>query len=260
MKCTGERPRCRNCEIYEQECVFKEAAQRSRPTDAALAELMQENRRLREQVSATQLQDDVHDDQTSTTELKHNVDRLQSVDQATPLVTSCSAAQMEKSNDAIPMGTPVSVGSMSTYHGSTSTLFTEAATADRQPRSYLTKEREAWMPKILVAAVAEQRQMESINARAGKLDYDGVDPELGLHLLNLHWNRQHHSFLITYPPAFMRDMACNGPYLSKIPLNAIFYGASKFSSKVRATQRSRRCSDSWLAVSQSCARPTWTSS
>lgn len=74
--------------------------------------------------------------------------------------------------------------------------------------------------------------MEEINFRAGKYDFDGVDPQLGMHLLNLHWNRQHHSFLVTYRPAFMRDMACNGPYFSKILLNAIYYGASKFSPKL----------------------------
>lgn len=73
--------------------------------------------------------------------------------------------------------------------------------------------------------------MEVINFRNGKLDFDGVEPELGMHLLSLHWNRQHHSFLITYRPAFMRDMACNGPYFSKILLNAIFYGSSKFSTR-----------------------------
>lgn len=44
-------------------------------------------------------------------------------------------------------------------------------------------------------------------------------------------NRQHHSFLITYRPAFMRDMACNGPYFSKLLLNAIYFGASKFSPR-----------------------------
>lgn len=74
--------------------------------------------------------------------------------------------------------------------------------------------------------------MEDINFRASKLDFDGVDPDLGLHLLSLHWNRQHHSFLITYRPAFMRDMACNGPYFSKLLLNAIYFGASKFSPRL----------------------------
>jgi len=74
-------------------------------------------------------------------------------------------------------------------------------------------------------------QLEEFNYHTGKLDFDGVDPELGMHLLSLHWNRQHHSFLLTYRPAFMRDMACDGPYFSKILLNAIYFGASKFSPR-----------------------------
>lgn len=73
--------------------------------------------------------------------------------------------------------------------------------------------------------------METINHSQKKLDFDGVDPDLGMHLLDLHWNRQHHAFLVTYRPAFMRDMACNGPYYSKLLLNAIYFGASKFSSR-----------------------------
>lgn len=73
--------------------------------------------------------------------------------------------------------------------------------------------------------------MELLNFQEGKLDFDGVDPDLGMHLLSLHWNRQHHSFLITYRPAFMRDMATGGPYFSKLLLNAIYFGASKFSNR-----------------------------
>ena len=52
-----------------------------------------------------------------------------------------------------------------------------------------------------------------------------------MHLLSGHWNRQHHSYLITYRPAFMRDMACQGPHFSKLLLNAIYFSASKFSSR-----------------------------
>jgi hypothetical protein len=52
-----------------------------------------------------------------------------------------------------------------------------------------------------------------------------------MHLLDLHWNRQHHSHLITYRPAFMRDMACQGPYFSKLLLNAIYFGSCKFSPR-----------------------------
>jgi len=86
--------------------------------------------------------------------------------------------------------------------------------------------------KVLMAEAAHQLQMEAINYDARKLDFDGVEPELGRHLLSLHWNRQHHSFLLTYRPAFMRDMACGGKYFSKLLLNAIYYGASKFSPRL----------------------------
>ncbi|KAL5343098.1 PrpF protein-domain-containing protein [Aspergillus crustosus] len=89
-----------------------------------------------------------------------------------------------------------------------------------------------WVERGLVAEAAKQRQMEQLNFSQGKLDFDGVDPDLGMHLLSLHWNRQHHSFLVTYRPVFMRDMACNGPYFSKLLLNAIYFGAAKFSPRL----------------------------
>lgn len=96
-----------------------------------------------------------------------------------------------------------------------------------------TKQREfglrpLWGTRVLTAAIG---QLEEVNYRTGGLDFDGLDPELGMHLLSLHWNRQHHSFLVTYRPAFMRDMACAGPYFSRLLLNAIYFGASKFSPR-----------------------------
>ncbi|KAK4557109.1 hypothetical protein LTR86_006090 [Recurvomyces mirabilis] len=129
------------------------------------------------------------------------------------------------------MTAPASISNISTFHGPTSTLFDDVA-AGKQNNSWLSPERRAMMPGVLFAEAARQKQMERINTLQNKLDFDGVEPELGLHLLNLHWNRQHHSFLVTYRPAFMRDMACNGPYFSKILLNAIYYGASKFSTRL----------------------------
>ena len=53
-----------------------------------------------------------------------------------------------------------------------------------------------------------------------------------MHLLDLHWNRQHHTFLLTYRPAFMRDLTSGGPYCSKFLLNAIFACASKYSDRI----------------------------
>jgi hypothetical protein len=124
----------------------------------------------------------------------------------------------------------VAANGSSSYHGRTSTLFDENS-HERPAAEVRPRMPEEWIEKGLVAEAARQRQLEDVNFRLGKLDFDGVEPELGMHLLSLHWNRQHHSFLATYRPAFMRDMACAGPYFSKLLLNAIYFGASKFSPR-----------------------------
>ncbi|KAK7424585.1 hypothetical protein QQZ08_008595 [Neonectria magnoliae] len=81
----------------------------------------------------------------------------------------------------------------------------------------------------LLAATARQRQLELMNLKHGKLDFDGTDPDLGKQLLSVFWNRQHYSGSVVYRPVFMRDMACNGPYFSEFLLNALLFSASKYS-------------------------------
>ena len=60
----------------------------------------------------------------------------------------------------------------------------------------------------------------------------GVPVDLAMHLLDLHWNRQHHTFLLTYRPAVMRDLIHNGPYCSEFLVNAIFAVSSKYSQRI----------------------------
>lgn len=83
---------------------------------------------------------------------------------------------------------------------------------------------------LLVANAALQRQKEFSLRQLP--DIDGIPTNLAMHLLNLHWNRQHHTFLLTYRPAFMRDLVHGGPYCSKFLLNAIFACASKYSDRI----------------------------
>lgn len=81
----------------------------------------------------------------------------------------------------------------------------------------------------LIANAALERQKEF---RIRLLpDIDGVPIHIATHLLDLHWNRQHHTFLLTYRPALMRDLLHGGPYCSKLLLNAIFACASKYSDR-----------------------------
>ncbi|RFU26049.1 hypothetical protein B7463_g10288, partial [Scytalidium lignicola] len=82
----------------------------------------------------------------------------------------------------------------------------------------------------LIANAVIQRQKEYELMRHG--DFDGVPAELAIHLLDIHWNRQHHSFLLTYRPAFTKDLMNGGPYYSRFLLNAIFAAAAKYSDRV----------------------------
>ncbi|RFU33094.1 hypothetical protein B7463_g3230, partial [Scytalidium lignicola] len=82
----------------------------------------------------------------------------------------------------------------------------------------------------LIANAALQRQKEFSIRLLPELD--GVPTSLAMHLLDLHWNRQHHTFLLTYRPAFMRDLIHGGQYCSKFLLNAIFACSSKYSDRV----------------------------
>ncbi|KFZ24332.1 hypothetical protein V502_01194 [Pseudogymnoascus sp. VKM F-4520 (FW-2644)] len=82
----------------------------------------------------------------------------------------------------------------------------------------------------LIANSVLQRQKEY---RLLQMTTIGDEPaELALHLLDLHWNRQHHTFLLTYRPAIMRDLVTGGPYCSPFLLNAIFACVSKFSDRL----------------------------
>jgi len=74
-------------------------------------------------------------------------------------------------------------------------------------------------------------QLEPLNFAAGKLDFDEVVPEIGMHLLSIYWSRQLYTAQIIYRPAFMRDMACGGPYFSRLLLNAILFTVSKHSPR-----------------------------
>lgn len=95
---------------------------------------------------------------------------------------------------------------------------------------------EVWTERQLLAESARQRQLETVNFVAGKLDFDGVDQELGMHLLSVYWSRQQTLGPVIYRTAFMRDMACAGPYYSKLLLNAIYFYASKHSARMEIRQ------------------------
>ncbi|KAH7063913.1 fungal-specific transcription factor [Paraphoma chrysanthemicola] len=205
IKCSTERPSCTNCRTHGTTCSYEavnESGRDQRPSQTA-------RRQGPRGAGNTALRNPISDPprETSSHPVEHTDNQPSSVSRIV-----------------------VSANGMSSYHGRTSTLFDESS-HDRPSVEAPPRMPEEWVEKGLIAEAARQRQLEEVHYRQGKYDFDGVEPELGMHLLSLHWNRQHHSFLTTYRPAFMRDMACNGPYFSKLLLNAIYFGASKFSPR-----------------------------
>ncbi|KAJ3539971.1 hypothetical protein NM208_g5265 [Fusarium decemcellulare] len=135
------------------------------------------------------------------------------------------------------------------YHGPTSALYDDSTQkhGDLSDNSRASNADPAWMRCTLVVETSKQRQLEPINFSSHRLDFDGVDPELGMQLLSLYWSRQLHAGLLVYRPAFMRDMACGGPYFSKLLLNAMYYSVSKHSpNESIRREASNRGSAGWL--------------
>ncbi|OQE10694.1 hypothetical protein PENFLA_c081G09795 [Penicillium flavigenum] len=225
FRCDNERPVCSNCKTYAQDCTYIAGPDKPRPTKARLSQLEAENEQLRRHLRRFDARSEEGRDiiGDSTSQAQQQIQHLPESPS-----TDVSADQRKSAVSRIF----ISPNGDSSYHGLTSTLFNDASTDQHgHPRSIDPHVPVEHIRKQLIGEAAYQRQLESLNLRQGKLDFDGVDPELGMHLLSLHWNRQHHSFLITYRPAFMRDMATGGPYFSKLLLNAIYFGASKFSNR-----------------------------
>ncbi|KAK7980276.1 carbohydrate esterase family 12 protein [Apiospora arundinis] len=243
IKCNNEQPTCANCKTYGKDCIYEPLAAAAASTNQPAYQARRKSIRgaitsgREVHVASNQSRVDPstqNSNQDRDEERPLPASRKDGIDSSSARYNQSPQAKTQSTSGTHRLGVSrmvVSANGVSSYHGRTSTLFEETiqervSAAESRPRMP-----DEWIEKGLVAEAAKQSQLEEFNYRAGTLDFDGVDPELGMHLLFLHWNRQHHSFLITYRPAFMRDMACAGPYFSKILLNAIYFGASKFSPR-----------------------------
>lgn len=118
-------------------------------------------------------------------------------------------------------GTLGAFGPSSTFH--VGSPISQAESPDQKSRSEVDRHR-------LIANAALQRQKEFDLLHQPSIA--GISSDLAIHLLDLHWNRQHHTFLLTYRPAFMRDLVNGGPYCSEFLVNAVFACSSKFSERL----------------------------
>ncbi|CAG1986451.1 unnamed protein product, partial [Fusarium graminearum] len=157
------------------------------------------------------------------------------VDEAPPRQTQSSSIGLPSqpaivSDDELDIANFVSVddsGETNSF-GPSSALYNPAKNSPDK----ITQCDPAWIENVknsLIANAALQRHLEYGLMKHPTIA--GVPTELAMHLLNLHWDRQHHTFLLTYRPAVMRDLQCSGQYCSTFMLNAIFACCSKFSPR-----------------------------
>ncbi|KAH8689158.1 putative nitrogen assimilation transcription factor nirA [Talaromyces proteolyticus] len=230
LGCDNAKPKCENCRTQGKSCIYSERMKNIRPTNTQIRRLEEENAQLRRSLARTRSQmnvermPDTQDRQQSISVHEEN----NSVHQLRQMPVSRSAPDQDQAC--------FSTGDREVqFHGPSSAMFDES---NQQATESLTSgiTADPLQRYQLLGACIKQRQMEPIDLAAGKLDFDGLDPESGMHLLSVFWSRQHASGSIVYRPAFMRDMACNGPYFSKLLLNAIYFVASK-----NATMEEFRC-------------------
>ncbi|KAM3493383.1 hypothetical protein MY3957_003296 [Beauveria namnaoensis] len=240
IKCNGQRPVCSNCATYGEQCFFEPVSEPAKEAGRA-RHVREKGQRPRQKPTArcrAERQTTAHaEEQTGEDEqARESIEAAASSshgedgDDAGSVEGAAMGAQ--PSPDSRVSRIVTSANGISSYHGRTSALFEDSIPERQQAGDVQPRMPDDWIERGLVAEAARQNQMEQLNYRNGKLDFDGITPDLGMHLLSLHWNRQHHSFLVTYRPAFMRDMACRGLYFSKLLLNAIYFGAAKFSPRL----------------------------
>ena len=205
---------------------FGYLANQCRPTLAQINRLQQENTELRSFIAKVKGDEGNIPSLAVTESLESNQNspsqnRQQSLD---------SIASSDEEFDVAPFISVDEAGRLGTFGLSSALHYPNKSESLHTVPSAQLLNREHLKNK-LIANAALQRQNERLLLNLP--DIDGVPTELALHLLDVHWARQHHTFLLTYRPAIMRDLPkADGPNCSRFLLNAIFACASKFSSRI----------------------------
>ncbi|KAH7175274.1 fungal-specific transcription factor domain-containing protein [Dactylonectria macrodidyma] len=239
VRCDARKPSCASCVRHGQECIYILSTPEARPTRAIVNHLRAENERMRTYIkqleeSATsqvtnricavaQINEPTQSDETPTAHIQE--DRVSgSRESHNPPVETESLGNLNApAPDVSPFLWTDEKGNLNVF-GPSSAL--QSATRNHESDDPIAL---AHVQNGLLANAAISRQREHLLRDLTSLD--GVPIDLAIHLFEIHWNRQHHSFLLTYRPVIMRDILQHGRFSSKFLLNAIFACASKFSQR-----------------------------
>lgn len=245
IKCDTLKPRCGSCIINKRECIYVNEPPKKRPSKAIINGISKEKKVLEEFVIRLKVANpkdrDFYLDSVTVEDGKVSLPPLPNVVSNGDDDSKGSSLERVMSNgtEAVVMGEDHHLeGSSSDEEGDPSVTFADRLDRSTGMHHHRTSIAEQ-SPRIppapehcrshLIAQAALQLQREH---NLHHLEYiRGVPGELAMHLLDLHWNRQHHTFHLTYRPAFMRELVTGGPYCTDFLLNAVFACSSKFSHR-----------------------------
>ncbi|KAJ5923815.1 hypothetical protein N7466_008002 [Penicillium verhagenii] len=238
IRCDAVKPSCGSCQSHGRRCVYVIEPPKQRPSRALINEANQHKNALENVLMALKNADSKERDEILNSMAVKNggldlanvqhPERWQPVNSATAGSDEPPDSSSEDEDyDPTPFlarddcGALGAFGPSSTFH--VGSPISQAESSEQKNRSETDRHR-------LIANAALQRQREFDLLHRPLIA--GLPSDLAIHLLDLHWNRQHHTFLLTYRPAFMRDLAQGGPYCSDFLVNAVFACSSKFSERL----------------------------
>ncbi|KAH8806016.1 nitrogen assimilation transcription factor nirA [Xylogone sp. PMI_703] len=246
IKCDRSKPICRTCQLQSQECVYSHAP-KPRPSSAIIKAIQKEKRDVEQLLlrlkSVTAEERDSLLNAIDTTNVEGQIQPIipqdktfaSPVNQTVGFSAKTSPSHIEhdetgeldqfSSDDEVNTAPFVSIddqGQVGIF-GPTSALHD-----DTRPSQHNHGFSQGGSSELIANATLQRQREYELQFHT---DFDGIPTDLALHLLDLHWNRQHHTFLLTYRPTFTRDLMSDGPYYSKFLLNAIFATASKYSDR-----------------------------
>ncbi|KAL4882997.1 fungal-specific transcription factor domain-containing protein [Aspergillus karnatakaensis] len=264
VKCDGQQPECKKCQLRGQLCEYpqdaRKTANRSKKTNVRALQRQLEDLRgqIQEQITSEQAREteaSIHGNRglNQPIQLDHGHKNLRSAarnarqsstaihnDQRGPrLQTAAPHSPVEQRVDGQKLATgpePARDACEVQVYGVTSLL------QDHASHSSLPNPHSQQSDQQNVSECAVQDRLITLYVTPSilkNIDFDGVSANLALHLLDLHWNRLHLLYLLTYRPAIMDSLINNGPYINKLLLNAIYLQSSLYTDCVTGDVHSR---------------------
>ncbi|KAL2834390.1 hypothetical protein BDW59DRAFT_156322 [Aspergillus cavernicola] len=280
VKCNGGSPQCIPCSNTNRRCVYpQDARSQNKPTRAEIQRLEAHIESIwaivREREGGEAGRNDVSPQQAERTVSVPPVRRLSPAAKS-PEPERLSNAVERSHQDLSPAEMDI-VGVLGqdgelVVHGVSSMHYKQQHQQQPSPGADSTqaedertrrerKQQQQISKARLVANAAFQRQRESVLLHNPSLmqqvNFGSIDPETALHLLDLHFNRLHFTYLISYRPAIMDSLFTNGPHCNMLFLTAVYFCSSMFTDRltVRA-QRDQFYASFRLALVDSLDQPS----